>query len=73
MKPIGEYLIPEKDNCDPSKYYSGQIVQLQAVSPDSMLNIKGFTAGSNKQKSKIYVFDAQNAHDGICGITGCDD
>jgi len=23
--------------------------------------------GINKQKSKIYVFDAQNAHDGICG------
>ena len=72
MKPIGEYLIPEKDECDPSKYYSGQIVQLQAVSSDSMLNIKGFTGDSHKQKSKIYVFDAQNAHDGICGITGCD-
>lgn len=72
MKPIGEYLIPEKDNCDPSKYYSGQIVQLQAVSSDSMLNIKGFSGGSNTQKSKIYVFDAQNAHDGICGITACD-
>ena len=72
MKPIGEYLIPEKDECDPSKYYSGQIVQLQAVSSDSMLNIKGFSGGSSTQKSKIYVFDAQNAHDGICGITACD-
>ena len=72
MMPIGDYLISEKDNCTPSKYYAGQIVQLQAVSSDSMLNIKGFTTGSHKQKSKIYVFDAQNAHDGICGITGCD-
>jgi hypothetical protein len=67
MMPIGEYLVSEKGSCDPSRYYSGQIVQLQAVSPDSMSNIKGFTTGSNKQKSKIYVFDAQNAHDGICG------
>jgi hypothetical protein len=67
MMPIGDYLVSEKGNCDPSRYYSGQIVQLQAVSSDSMLNIRGFTAGSHKQKSKIYMFDAQNAHDGICG------
>ena len=72
MMPIGDYLVSQKGSCNPSRYYSGQIVQLQAVSSDSMLNIKGFSGGSSTQKSKIYVFDAQNAHDGICGITACD-
>ena len=53
-------------------YYGGKIVQMRRVPASMMKDLKGFTLGVNKQSSYIYLFDSENAHDGMCnqGCTG---
>ena len=53
-------------------YYGGKIVQMRKVPASMMKDLKGFTLGDNKQAPYIYLFDSENAHDGMCsqGCTG---
>jgi len=53
-------------------YYGGKIVQMRRVPASMMKDLKGFTLGDNKQSPYIYLFDSENAHDGMCnqGCTG---
>jgi hypothetical protein len=53
-------------------YYGGKIVQMRRVPASMMKDLKGFTLGDNIQSPYIYLFDSENAHDGMCneGCTG---
>jgi hypothetical protein len=53
-------------------YYGGKVVQMRRVPASMMKDLKGFTLGDNKQSPYIYLFDSENAHDGMCnqGCTG---
>jgi len=51
-------------------YYGGRIVQMKVISSDNLTFMRGFTADQKfplkKQRPFIFMFDADNTHDGLC-------